>query len=48
MLLYLYIICVTITFTKMRERPVRQYYTVNSYTISGLLSESSLAAFSFC
>lgn len=46
MLLYLYIIC--ITFTKMRERPVRQYYTVNPYTISGLLSESSLAAFSFC
>lgn len=32
----------------MRERPVRQYYTVNPYTISGLLSESSLAAFSFC
>lgn len=48
MLLYLYIICVTITFTKMRERPVRQYYTVNPHTISGLLSESSLAAFSFC
>lgn len=48
MLLYLYIICITITFTKMRERPVRQYYTVNPYTISGLLSESSLAAFSFC